>query len=159
MEGIYGSRCSEPICRKWRSVETDAGSRGRNSRRGLGKAEMFRTQMRGQGTGPGLAIAHWRSAAKPQPRKEEWPQRTQKTQRKSEDLPLRRKEWRGHNPLLFIRHVPLRKRGRTPPNSPTLTNTKNSTSIRSASLPAADVFPSRKAFHTPVENLVCNSSL
>jgi len=27
------------------------------------------------------------------------------------------------------------------------------------SLPAADVFPGRKAFHTPVENLLCNSSL
>jgi hypothetical protein len=32
---------------------------------------------------------------------------------------------RGHNPLLlFIRHVPLKKMRRTPPNSPTSTNTK-----------------------------------
>jgi hypothetical protein len=43
---VFGSRCSEPVCRTWRSVETDAGSRVRNTRRGLGKAEMSRAQVR-----------------------------------------------------------------------------------------------------------------
>ena len=50
-------------------------------RRGLGKAEMSRTQMRGQGTGPGLAIAHWRKRGEAATEEKEWPQRTQKTQK------------------------------------------------------------------------------